>query len=163
MEMKRSLGVCALLIAALLSMPAKGQAQDFYQGKTIRMVVGFSAGGGFDTYTRAIGRHIGKHIPGNPNVVVENMTGAGSLITANYMYRAAKPDGLTIGNFIGPLILQNAIGNKNIPVDGRKFGYLGVPVADNGVCALTKASGIKTIDDWFAAKTPIKLGGSAPG
>ena len=65
------------------------------------MIVGFSAGGGFDTYSRAIARHMGKHIPGKPRVVVENMTGAGSLIAANYIYGQAKPGGLTIGNWIG--------------------------------------------------------------
>ena len=82
-------------------------AQDFYAGKTIRIVVGFPAGGGFDTYSRIIARHISKYIPGNPTVVVDNVTGAGSLIAANSVYKAAKPDGLTIGNFIGNLISQS--------------------------------------------------------
>ena len=152
-----------LLATSLVAAPALVIAQDFYQGKSIRFIVGFSAGGGFDTYTRAIARHIGKHIPGNPSTVVENMTGAGSLIAANHIYNRADPDGLTVANFIGPLILQQAIGNPSAQFDGRKFGYLGVPVADSGVCALTKASGIKTVDEWFAAKEPIKLGGTAPG
>jgi len=71
--------------------------ENFYQGKTLRFVVGFSPGGGFDAFTRLIGRHIAKHIPGNPTVVVENMTGAGSLVAANYIYNKAKPDGLTVG------------------------------------------------------------------
>lgn len=155
-----------LLLAVAIGpgvLPAKAMGADFYQGKTVRFIVGFSAGGGFDTYTRAIARHIGNHIPGNPSTVVENMTGAGSLIAANHIYNRAAPDGLTVGNFIGPLILQQAIGNPAAKFDGRKFGYLGVPVADSGVCALTKKSGIKNMDDWFAAKTPVKLGGTAPG
>jgi len=147
----------------LLASPARVKAEDFYKGKTIRLIVGFAAGGGFDTYSRAISRHLGKHIPGNPNVVVENMTGAGSLIAANNIYNIAKPDGLTIGNWIGPLVLQQAIGNPAAKFDGRKFGYLGVPVADSGVCALTKASGITSADQWLASKKPIKLGGTAPG
>jgi tripartite-type tricarboxylate transporter receptor subunit TctC len=71
------------------------------------MIVGFSAGGGFDTYSRTIARHMGKHIPGKPTVVVENMTGAGSLTAANYIYGQAKPDDLTIGNWIGGVILQH--------------------------------------------------------
>lgn len=153
----------AALIGALPAAPGRSRAADFFQGKTIRLIVGFSAGGGFDTYSRAIARHIGNHIPGKPSVVVENMTGAGSMIAANHVYNAAKPDGLTVGNFIGPLILQQAIGNQAAKFDGRKFGYLGVPVADSGVCALTQASGIKSMDDWFAAKEPVKLGGTAPG
>lgn len=81
-------------------------AQDFYAGKTIRVVVGFPAGGGFDTYSRIMARHINKYVPGNPTVVVDNVTGAGSLIAANSIYKATKPDGLTIGNFIGNLISQ---------------------------------------------------------
>src|SRR5262245_28910189 len=80
-------------------------SDDFYKGKTIRIVVGFSAGGGFDTYARAIARHMAKHIPGEPAIVVENMTGAGSLIAANHVYKVAKPDGLTVGHFIGGLFL----------------------------------------------------------
>ncbi|HEU4345283.1 MAG TPA: tripartite tricarboxylate transporter substrate-binding protein, partial [Candidatus Binatia bacterium] len=72
--------------------------EPFYQGKTIRLIVGLAPGGGYDLYSRVIARQMGKHIPGNPTVVVENMTGAGSVIAANYMYKAAKPDGLTIGH-----------------------------------------------------------------
>lgn len=160
---KNGLKTLILFLGSLLVIPAGVSAQDFYQGKTVRIIVGFAAGGGFDTYSRVIGRHLGKHIPGNPNVVVENMTGAGSLIAANHIFNAAKPDGLSIGNWIGPLVLQQALGNPAAKFDGRKFGYLGVPVADSGVCALTKASGIKSADDWLAAKKPVKLGGTAPG
>ena len=160
---KNSLKTLILLVGSLLVIPAGASAQDFYQGKTIRLIVGFAAGGGFDTYSRAIARHFGKHVPGNPSVVVENMTGAGSLIAANHIFNAAKPDGLTMGNWIGPLVVQQALGNPAAKFDGRKFGYLGVPVVDSGVCALTKASGITSADQWLASKKPIKLGGTAPG
>ena len=147
---------------SLVAIP-QASADDFYKGKTLTFVVGFSAGGGFDTYTRLIARHIGKHIPGNPTVVVENRTGAGSLIAANYIYNQAPKDGTVIGNWIGPIVLQQVLGNKAAKLDGRKFGWLGVPTADSGVCALTKASGIKTMDDWFNSKRPIKIGTTAPG
>ncbi len=139
-------------------------AQDmFYKGKTIRLIVAFSAGGGFDTYSRAIARHLAKHIPGNPTIIVDNMTGAGGIIQANYMYLQAKPDGLTIGSNIGGLFLQQIFGAKGIEFDGRKFEYLGGPAVDNPVCALTKASGITSMEKWFAAKEPVKLGGVGPG
>lgn len=139
-------------------------AQDgFYKGKTVRIVVAFSPGGGFDTYSRAIGRHLGKHIPGNPTVVVENMTGAGGIIQANFMYQAASPDGLIIGSNIGGLILQQIMGAKGIQFDGRRFEYIGAPAVDHPVCVLTKASGITTMEQWFAAKEPVKLGGVGPG
>lgn len=136
--------------------------QDFYRGKNIRIIVGFAAGGGFDAYARAIARHMGRHIPGNPSIIVDNMTGAGSRVAANFLFRA-QPDGLVIGNFIGSLILQQIMGDKGIEFDGGKFEWLGAPVQDESVCALTKASGINSLDDWFAAKKPVKLGGEAPG
>ena len=163
MKRKMRLSMFAVVAVIFLGRLSGAAADEFYQGKIIRFIVGFSAGGGFDTYSRMIARHIGKHIPGHPNTVVENMTGAGSLVAANYIYNRADPDGLTIGNFIGPLILQDALGNKAAKFDGRKFGWLGVPTPDSGVCVLTKASGIATVDDWFKAKEPVKLGGTAPG
>ena len=96
---------------------------NFYKGKTIRLIVAFSAGGGYDAYSRTIGRHLNKYIPGNPAIVVENMTGAGGIIHANYMYQA-KPDALIIGNNAGGLILQQIMGAKGIEFDGKKFGVL---------------------------------------
>jgi tripartite-type tricarboxylate transporter receptor subunit TctC len=160
------MGKKAAKILALLIGISIGQAvaqEPFYKGKTIRIIVGFSAGGGFDIYSRAIARHIGKHIPGNPTVIVENMTGAGSLVAANHTYKVAKPDGLTIGHFIGGLLMQQLLGTPGIEFDARKFEYVGVPVRDNPVCALTKASGVSSIESWMASKAPLKLGSTAPG
>jgi tripartite-type tricarboxylate transporter receptor subunit TctC len=110
-----------------------------------------------------IARHFGKHVPGNPTVVVENRTGAGSLIAANYIFNQAPRDGTVIGNWIGPLVLKQVLGNKAAKFDGRQFGWLGVPTPDSGVCALTKASGIRSVDDWFKSNRPIKIGATAPG
>ena len=150
-------------ILGLFSAQPAAAAEDFYKGKTVRIVVGFSAGGGFDTYARAIARHMGKHIPGQPSIVVENMTGAGSLIAANHVYKVAKPDGLTIGHFIGGLFLGQVLGQKGIEFDARKFEFIGAPITDHVVCALTKASGITSVEAWMASKTPVKMGGIAPG
>ena len=146
-----------------LALATVATADDFYKGKTIRIVVGFSAGGGFDTYARAIARHMAKHVPGEPAIVVENMTGAGSLIAANHVYKVAKPDGLTIGHFIGGLFLGQVLGQKGIEFDARKFEFIGAPITDHVVCALTKASGITSVEKWMASKTPVKMGGIAPG
>jgi tripartite-type tricarboxylate transporter receptor subunit TctC len=155
--------IALLLIgAAKTNTQAGSTEQSFYKGKTLRIVVGFAAGGGFDAYARAIARNLSRHIPGNPAVIVDNMTGAGSRVAANYLYKA-PPDGLIIGNFIGSLVLQQIMGDKSVEFDGRKFEWLGAPVQDETVCALTKASGINSLDDWFAAKKPVKLGGEAPG
>lgn len=153
----------SLLLSALLApRPAQGQ-EPFFKGKTLRIVVGFAAGGGFDTYSRAIARHMGKHIPGNPTIIVENMPGAGSLIAANHVYKVAKPDGLTIGNFGGGLFMQQLKGGAGIEFDAQKFEFLGVPVQDTRACAFTKASGITSMERWLASKTPVKLGATAPG
>lgn len=135
----------------------------FYRGKTVRIVVGFTAGGGFDTYARTIARHMAQHIPGNPTIIVENMPGAGSLISANYLYKIAKPDGLTIGHFIGGVLLGQVLGQKGAEFDARKFEYIGAPVNEHPVCAVTKASGITSLAKWMASSTPLKLGGVAPG
>jgi len=152
----------AILVAVPHTVYAAAADQDFYRGKTIRFVVGFAAGGGFDAYARVIARHMGRHISGNPSIIVENMTGAGSRVAANFLFRAPA-DGLVVGNFIGSLMLQQILGDKGIEFDGQRFEWLGAPVQDESVCALTKASGINSLDDWFAAKKPVKLGGEAPG
>ena len=152
-----------LFLVATLSLTTPAVAQDFYKGKSIRVIVGFSAGGGFDTYARTIARHMGKHIPGQPSLVVENMTGAGSLIAANHLYKVAKPDGLTIGHFIGGLFLGQVLGQKGIEFDARKFEFIGAPITDHVVCAMTKASGITSVEQWLASKGPVKMGGIAPG
>jgi tripartite-type tricarboxylate transporter receptor subunit TctC len=136
---------------------------DFYRGKVIRILVGFSAGGGFDTYARTLSRYMGKYIPGNPSILVENMTGAGSLIAANHVYRVAKPDGLTIGAFNGNQILGQLVGAQGINFDARKMEWMGAPGYNHDLCVLSQKIGITSADQWLASKTPLKLGGSAPG
>ena len=156
------LGLVAVAILGLAN-AVHSTNHEFYRGKTLRFVVAFSPGGTFDAYTRVIARHFGKHVPGNPTVVVENMTGAGGFIQANFMFQRAKPDGLTIGNNQGSFILQQILGAKGIEFDSRKFEFLGVPTEFHPVCALTKASGVINMERWFAAKEPVKLGGIGPG
>jgi tripartite-type tricarboxylate transporter receptor subunit TctC len=138
-------------------------ADDFYKGKTVRAIVGGTAGGGFDVYTRAMTRYMSKHIPGNPTIVVENMTGAATRIAAKYIHSAAKPDGLTFGIFNGYLVLSQVLDPKAFDFDVRKFEWLGVPIQDNVACALRKESGVANVEQWLAAKTPLKLGGLGPG
>jgi len=152
-----------LSIFALCSSSAAAADDSFFKGKTIRIVVGFSPGGGYDVYARVIARHMGKFIPGNPAIIVENMAGAASLISANHVYKVAKPDGLTIGHFIGGLFLQQALGRHGVEFDARKFEHLGVPVQDTYSIGLTRASGVSSFDQWLNAKTPLKIGGTAPG
>jgi tripartite-type tricarboxylate transporter receptor subunit TctC len=136
----------------------RAQESGFFQGKTVRIVVGTSPGGGFDVYSRALARHMGNYIPGTPTFIVENMPGAGHRIAANHVYKVARPDGLTIGNFFGGLLVGQVLGYSGIEFDAVKFEYIGVPVKDNPVCALTKESGITSYETWSAAKAPVKLG-----
>ena len=137
--------------------------ETFYKGKTIRLIVGLAPGGGFDAYSRVIARHIGKHIPGNPTTVVDNMPGAASLLAANYVYKAARPDGLTIGNFIGGLSFQQMLGLPGVEFDAPKFEFLGVPAQDNFMIGVAKSTGITSVEQWRASGTVIKIGGVAPG
>jgi tripartite-type tricarboxylate transporter receptor subunit TctC len=154
----------AVIVLLVLAISASAWAQEsFYKGKTLRVVVGTAAGGGFDTYTRVIVRHLGRHIPGNPNIIVENMAGAGHRIGANHVYKVAKSDGLTIGHFQGGLFLSQVLGDKGIEFDALKYEFIGAPVKDNRACAFTKASGITSMEKWMAAKTPVKLGGIGGG
>jgi tripartite-type tricarboxylate transporter receptor subunit TctC len=155
--------VLTTLIALAALTHGTAQSQPYYEGKTLRVVVGLAPGGGFDAYARLIGRHLGRHVPGNPTVVVDNMPGAGSILMTNHLYKVAKPDGLTVGHFNGAIILGQVLGQKGIEFDARRFEYLGAAVKEDVVCGLTRASGITSIESWQAAKAPVKLGGVATG
>jgi tripartite-type tricarboxylate transporter receptor subunit TctC len=153
------------IIGAILSLPNchPALAQDFYKDKLIRFIVGQAAGGGYDTYTRTLALHMIKHIPGNPAVTVENMTGAGSLVAANYLYNTAKPNGLTIANWNSAFVLSQALGDPNVRFDARKFGWIGAPSKGLPVCLIMGFASPKTFDEILKSGKPIKMGGTAPG
>jgi len=161
--MKPAFGYLTFALSLCLNLASANAQSPFYEGKTLRIIVGASAGGGYDTYSRTIARHMGKHIPGNPTILVDNMPGAGFLISANYMYRVAKPDGLTIGHFIGGLFLQQLLGKPGVEFDARKFEYMGVPTQDNYMIAVNKSTGLTSMDQWLSSKTVVKLGGVGAG
>lgn len=137
-------------------------AQEF-KDKTLTFIVGYSPGGTYDQYTRLIARHIGKYLAGSPATVVENMPGAGGMIAANHLYNRVKPDGLTIAAWASPLVLQHIMGNEAAKFDGRKVGWLGVPGPYDTACHFNDKSGIKTAQDWFASKRPMKIASIGPG
>lgn len=153
----------ALVAWLFTSAPISLAQTDFYQGKTIRIIVGFSPGGGYDALARMLSRHMPKYIPSHPTIMVENMTGAGSLLAANHIYKVAKPDGLTMGHFSGGFAFNQVMGQPGIELDTQKFVYVGAVARDESAIALTKASGITSMEKWFAAKTPVKLGTTGPG
>ena len=154
---------CAALITMAIGVPSSACAQDFFKDKTLTFIVGYSPGGTYDQYTRLIARHIGKHLKGNPSRIVENMPGAGGIITANHLYNRVKPDGLTIGAWASPLILQHIMGNDATKFDGRKVAWLGIPGPYDTACHFNRESGISTMDDWMAAKRPMKISSIGPG
>lgn len=160
---KKHFFLTAVLIVLSLLSGAAFAAPSFYEGKVIRIVVGYSAGGGYDTYARILSRHMGKYIPGKPKIIVDNMTGAGSLISANHMFKVAKPDGLTIGHFNGGLFFNQVLQEQGIEFDARKFVFIGAAVKEECAYAFSKKSGITSVEKWMTSKTPVKMGGVGPG
>lgn len=162
--MIKAILILGSLFACIHSGAGAALAQgNFYEGKTIRIIVGFSPGGGYDALARMLSRHMPKYIPGHPTILVENMTGAGSLLAANYIFKVAKPDGLTFGHFSGGFAYSQVMGQPGIEFDVRKFVFVGAVARDESAIALTRASGITSMEKWFAAKTPVKLGTTGPG
>jgi tripartite-type tricarboxylate transporter receptor subunit TctC len=163
--MKYRIRLFAVAIAALLVVPyaPSAFANNFYEGKTIRVIVGFSAGGGYDTYTRAVARHMGKHIPGNPEFVVENMTGAGSLIAANYTYNRADKDGLTLGVWNSAFVLYQALGDRAVRIDAPKLGWIGAPVKGSPHCSIMAFTGLDNFEDILKSGRSLKMGATRAG
>lgn len=135
----------------------------FYQGKTIRIVRGGLAGDLYDLWTRLVANHMGKHIPGNPNVIVQNMPGAGSVIAANYVYNVAKPDGLTLGSLNPGIYLDQLIGRKEVQFDWARFNWIGTPEQTDFLFFIRADSPHKNIEDIRRAAEPPKCGSTGTG
>lgn len=142
--------------------PAKALA-DFYGGKTVRIIVGFPPGGGFDTTSRVLARSMGKYIPGNPTVIVENMPGAGSTVAANHLYKVAQPDGLTFGVFNEQQVFQQAMGTAGIEFDAAKFSWIGSAFSATVACIARTDAGFKKVEDLVGAAKPLIVGSTGPG
>lgn len=136
---------------------------NFYQGKTLTMVVASTTGGGYDLWARLTARHIVRYIPGNPSIVVQNMPGAGNIIGANYVYGVAKPDGLTLGAVNPALYFDQLVGRSEVKFDWAKFNWIGSPEKNDVVSYMRADQPIKTIDDWRNAKEPPKCGSTGTG
>jgi tripartite-type tricarboxylate transporter receptor subunit TctC len=130
-------------VAAPASKPSFDEAAvaDFYRGKTLTFIVGYGPGGGFDLYARLIARHIGRYIPGNPNVIVQNMPGGGSLTSINHTYNVAPKDGSVVVHFHGGNILQQFLGTRAAEFDSSKVNWIGSPLPETPACAVRKESG----------------------
>ncbi len=132
---------------------------DFYKGRTVQIVVGFTAGGGYDLYARVLARHMGKHIPGNPSVVTQNMPGAGSLKAANYIYNVAPKDGTLFGTFDRGLPMERLLGRTDGEnFDATKYTWIGSVTDEPSVCGFSSRSGIRSWQDMKIK--PFKVGGA---
>lgn len=152
---------CVYLILTVCVVQAPAQAADYYAAKTLNIIVGSDSGGGFDAYARVLARHIGRFIPGNPNVVVQNMPGAGSARAAGFVYAVAPKDGLTIGalnpgGILGPLF----DGSSSATYDPNKFVYIGSADSGTRVCVTSGSSRVKTFKDAQSQKTVMGAAGS---
>jgi tripartite-type tricarboxylate transporter receptor subunit TctC len=157
-------GFVASLIAAVLALSAGARADpiaDFYRGRSINLIIGYSAGGGYDAYGRVVARHLGKHIPGNPGIIPQNMPGAGSLRAANFLYNVAPKDGTAIGHFSRGLAMEPLIGTSATQFDARRFTWLGSGTDEVSVCMTWHGSRVKTWNDMLTI--PFTVGGEGSG
>ncbi len=152
------LSIAAITGIVLLVATAHATTHDFYKGKSIRIVVGFTTGGFYDRWARLLARHLPKHIPGIPEIIVQNMPGAGSAIAANYVYNVAKPDGLTLGMASNGIYLDQLVGRKEVQFDIRKFVYIGSPVTEPMIMYMRSDAPYKSVADIRYAKEPPKCG-----
>src|SRR5229473_3349975 len=168
-DMRRPIAAVVLVVAALAASQAPAETvEDFYRGKRLTVTVGYGPGGGYDVFARLLARHLGRFIPGNPQILVQNMPGAGSLIAANYLYSVAPKDGTAFGLVARDMPLLGLIGNNsNVQFDPRKFSWLGSSssFADDAYVMIVRTdAAVKSIADARRPGGPaLLLGGTADG
>ena len=156
-----AMGVVGLVAAAYALPVSAGSVADFYKRKRITMYIGYTSGGGYDTYARTLGRHIGKHIPGNPKVIAKNRPGAGSMILTNELYNTLPQDGTAIATFGRGMVMEPLFGTKQANFDPTKFHWLGSINNEVSVCISWHKTEFKTFADLL--KKPMIIGGTGPG
>lgn len=161
--MKR-IAICLIIFCLVLvfSPLRAATGASYYAGKTIRIVVGSAPGGGYDRMARLLSKHLSRHIPGNPVFIVDNMPGANSMIAANYIYNAAKPNGLTIGTFNQGIPLAQLMKAEGVRFDVTKYAWIGSAAVESTVLTLRSDLPFRTVADLLKAKEPIILGTSGP-
>src|ERR1700722_3303303 len=158
-----ALMLMALLAAAGGARPgaAADSVEAFYKGKTMQLLIGFGPGGGYDLYGRAVARHMGRFIPGNPTLVPQNMAGAGSVRAASSLYNAAPKDGTVIGTFSRGIIVDTLLGANKGQFEAQKFGWVGSVTNEVSVCGFSRRSGIRTWNDMLSKDTTVGSSGQA--
>jgi len=153
---------CGVVPLLLAMQPGHAQpVADFYRGKTIQMLIGYTVGGGYDLNARVLARHMGKHIPGNPNIVAQNMAGAGSLRLANFLYNVAPKDGTAIGIVGRGMAMEPLIGGSATQYDARRYTWIGSVSDQVSLCATWHTSKVKSWNDML--KTDFTVGGEGSG
>jgi tripartite-type tricarboxylate transporter receptor subunit TctC len=157
----RMIGVALGLLAAVLGMPAPGRADpvaDFYNGRTVRMLIGYGPGGGYDLYGRVVAQFLAKHLPGHPTIVVQNMPGAGSLLAARYMHDVAPKDGTVLGSLAQTLALDS-VTNTSVKIDVGRMPYIGRVATNVDTGAALQKSGLKNFEDVRAKQHTVGASG----
>jgi tripartite-type tricarboxylate transporter receptor subunit TctC len=162
MQKQRLFVICLsiFLFAPQLASVAWTQGDPFYKGKTIRIMVGSTAGGFYDRWARLFARYMGKYIPGQPEIIAQNMPGAGSVIATNHVYNVAKPDGLTAVMPLNSIYVDQLVGRSEVQFDLRKFHWIGSPAVESTIMYMRADSPYKSIADIIKAKEPPKCGGT---
>jgi tripartite-type tricarboxylate transporter receptor subunit TctC len=150
----------ALLALGPLSVAYAQSPADFYKGKTVDLYIGYSAGGGYDVYARALARHMGRFIPGNPTILAKNMPGAGSLVLANWLYNVAPRDGTAFGIIARGTAFDPLLGSTKAQFDASKFNWIGSMNDEVSVCVAWHTTGITTLDQ--VERKELTVGGSGP-
>jgi tripartite-type tricarboxylate transporter receptor subunit TctC len=163
--MKKAVFVLVTALLCSMARPSDSHAQSdpFYKGKQIKIIVGFTAGGIVDLWARLIGQHLGKQIPGHPDIIVQNVPGGGSLVAANQLYNIAKPDGLTLAMISAALFFDQLTGRSEVKFDWVKFNWIGSPVKNFETLSVRADSPFKTIDDVRSAAQPPRCGSTGTG
>lgn len=159
-------GACAVVAigaiwGGIAPVMAQSSVEDFYRGKTLDMIIGYSPGGGYDQYARLVSRFLGHHIPGNPQIVPRNMPGASSFLATNFLYNVAPQDGTVLGAVAQSIALSQVMGEPLLEFDASKFPHIGTPALDNNVLVTWHDSDIKTFEDAVATRSIIGATGGS--
>src|SRR4051812_9506210 len=154
----RTLAIAALLAAGDA---AAQPAEQFFARKTVTITIGYTAGGSYDLYGRMVARHLGRHVPGQPTVIAQNMPGAGSLKAANYLYEVAPKDGTALGVIVESAALEQALANPAVQYDAAKFSYIGRIATSNNIFMQWHTSKVQSLDD--SRRMESSLAGTGPG
>ena len=160
--MRQGLLLVGAVAVSLVGAPGgRAQTPDPFAGKPLTMIIGFGAGGGYDLWGRTIARYIGKHLPGNPAAVPQNMPGAGSFLAANHIYNAAPKDGTVMGIIARDVALGPLTGAPGARFDATRFSWIGSPTKETNVCIAYKTAAVKTVQDLYSKE--LIMGDTGPG